>query len=197
MAWPIRLWHRGELWTARRCWSNKQLPRFLFFWFAETLLRFDHQENEGLLHASLFAQDESIKRNWRAYNRHSGLRSNQSLTITEVAPLDNVDAVPSVSDEDFCQTVRDLKNTSLKAMYSKWIPSSLRYLACSTGDTKNSKQSNQSPYMFYMQDGWLPPVWCFSESALKYETETNQIRYPVQVLVVAVNAQQTVKSIST
>ncbi|MCG6318304.1 chorismate-binding protein, partial [Vibrio alginolyticus] len=45
---------------------------------------------------------------------------------------------------------------------------------------KELKQSNPSPYLFYMQDELFTLFGASPESALKYETDTNQIEiYPI------------------
>ncbi|MEZ8882093.1 anthranilate synthase component 1 [Vibrio sp. 10N.222.54.F6] len=161
--------------------ATNNCPDFVFY-VAETLLRFDHQENEGLLHASLFAQDDNIK--VQLTDRLADIQTQcQSLkAITEVTPLDNVEAVPSVSDEDFCQTVRDLKEYVVKGDVFQVVPSRRFTLPCPAplAAYKELKQSNPSPYMFYMQDELFTLFGASPESALKYETETNQIEiYPI------------------
>jgi anthranilate synthase component 1 len=149
---------------------------------AETLLRFDHQQNEGLLHASVFSEDQTIKT--RLTKRLANIQTQcQSLKeIAEVTPLDNVEAVPSVSDEDFCQTVRDLKEYVVKGDVFQVVPSRRFTLPCPAplAAYKELKQSNPSPYMFYMQDELFTLFGASPESALKYEKETNQVEiYPI------------------
>jgi anthranilate synthase component 1 len=109
--------------------------------------------------------------------------------LCELPPVDvhaeklaEVNVIPSVSDEDFCQTVRDLKQYVIKGDVFQVVPSRRFTLPCPSplAAYKELKQSNPSPYMFYMQDELFTLFGASPESALKYETETNQVEiYPI------------------
>lgn len=96
--------------------------------------------------------------------------------------LKDVEVIPSVSEQDFCQIVRDLKQYVVKGDIFQVVPSRRFTLPCPSplAAYKELKISNPSPYMFYMQDELFTLFGASPESALKYETDTNQVEiYPI------------------
>lgn len=161
--------------------ATNNCPDFVFY-VAETLLVIDHQKNQSLLQASIFADDASVKDQLNSRLEDIKQQCKTPISIPEVEKLQNVEAVPSVSDEDFCQTVRDLKEYVVKGDVFQVVPSRRFTLPCPAplAAYKELKQSNPSPYMFYMQDELFTLFGASPESALKYETETNQVEiYPI------------------
>ncbi|OXE29364.1 anthranilate synthase component I, partial [Vibrio parahaemolyticus] len=97
--------------------------------------------------------------------------------LPDATQVANITAQPSVPDQDFCQIVRDLKEFVVKGDIFQVVPSRRFTLPCPSplAAYKELKQSNPSPYMFYMQDELFTLFGASPESALKYETDTNQI----------------------
>nr|WP_282437140.1 anthranilate synthase component 1 [Vibrio amylolyticus] len=161
--------------------STNQCPDYVFY-VAETLLRFDHQMEQGHLHASNFSQDPKVKT--QLEQRLSDIKVQCELPPVSVKAekLTSVDVVPSISDDVFCQTVRDLKQYVIRGDVFQVVPSRRFTLPCPSplAAYKELKQSNPSPYMFYMQDELFTLFGASPESALKYETDTNQVEiYPI------------------
>ncbi|WGW01605.1 anthranilate synthase component 1 [Vibrio sp. YMD68] len=161
--------------------STNQCPDYVFY-VAETLLRFDHQTEQGHLHASNFSQDPKVKAQLEQRLTEITTQCQQPPTEVRAQKLAKVDVVPSISDDVFCQTVRDLKHYVVKGDVFQVVPSRRFTLPCPSplAAYKELKQSNPSPYMFYMQDELFTLFGASPESALKYETETNQVEiYPI------------------
>ncbi len=104
----------------------------------------------------------------------------QSLPAADKLP--QVDVVTNVSDEDFRQSVTDLKQYVVKGDIFQVVPSRRFTLPCPSplAAYKELKKQNPSPYMFYMQDELFTLFGASPESALKYETTSNQVEiYPI------------------
>lgn len=87
-----------------------------------------------------------------------------------------------LSDEQFCNHVLDLKQHILAGDIFQVVPSRTFSLPCPSPLLAYAKlkESNPSPYMFYMQDTAFSIFGASPESALKYERESNQVEiYPI------------------
>jgi len=160
--------------------ATNQCPDYVFY-VAETLLVVDHQKQSCDLQAALFANDET-KPTLEARLEEIRQACSTLKQLPNATPVADTSAVPSVSDEDFCQTVRDLKQYVVKGDVFQVVPSRRFTLPCPSplAAYKELKQSNPSPYMFYMQDELFTLFGASPESALKYETHTNQVEiYPI------------------
>ncbi|WP_098415956.1 anthranilate synthase component 1 [Vibrio sp. ES.051] len=160
--------------------TTNQCPDYVFY-VAETLLVVDHQKQSCQLQATLFV-DDSQKTTLE--NRIATIRSQCTSPkyLPSVRELTNIAVQPSVTDQNFCQIVRQLKEYVVKGDIFQVVPSRRFTLACPSplAAYKELKQSNPSPYMFYMQDELFTLFGASPESALKYETETNQVEvYPI------------------
>ncbi|WP_390903217.1 anthranilate synthase component 1 [Vibrio cortegadensis] len=161
--------------------ATNQCPDYVFY-VAETLMIVDHQTESCSLQASLFesTQVEKCQLEQRLEQINHQCQSLANLPAAQT--VECTDAVPSVSDEDFCQTVRDLKEFVVKGDVFQVVPSRHFTLPCPSplAAYKALKESNPSPYMFYMQDELFTLFGASPESALKYETDTNQVEiYPI------------------
>lgn len=160
--------------------QSNQCPDYVFY-IAETLLVVDHQRQSCDLKATLFA-NQTEKQTLEARVNEIQAQCAELKHLPEATKLATVDAVPSISDQDFCQTVRDLKQFVVKGDVFQVVPSRRFTLPCPSplAAYKELKQSNPSPYMFYMQDELFTLFGASPESALKYETSTNQVEiYPI------------------
>ncbi|AIU67170.1 anthranilate synthase component 1 [Vibrio coralliilyticus] len=160
--------------------ASNQCPDYVFY-VAETLLVVDHQSESCDLQATLFANSEEKSTLEARIDSIQSQCANlkhlpQATKLTDVSPQ------PSVSDEDFCQIVRDLKQYVVRGDIFQVVPSRRFTLPCPSplAAYKELKLSNPSPYMFYMQDELFTLFGASPESALKYETHTNQVEiYPI------------------
>lgn len=87
-----------------------------------------------------------------------------------------------ISDECFHMTVKQLKTHLYKGDIFQVVPSRTFKLACHTPlkAYQKLKQTNPSPYMFYMHHPKYVVFGASPESALKYDKQTNQVEiYPI------------------
>lgn len=94
----------------------------------------------------------------------------------------SVEVSVDLSDEQFCNHVLDLKQHILAGDIFQVVPSRTFSLPCPSPLLAYAKlkESNPSPYMFYMQDAAFIIFGASPESALKYERESNQVEiYPI------------------
>ncbi|OEF27438.1 anthranilate synthase component 1 [Vibrio rumoiensis] len=156
-------------------------PDYVFY-VAETLMVFDHQAKQCHVQASAFNSTNSI--NAKLQQRLASIAEH----CTDVAPLPKATQVEdmavqtNINDQDFCQIVRDLKEFVVKGDIFQVVPSRRFTLPCPSplSAYKALKQSNPSPYMFYMKDELFTLFGASPESALKYDADSEQIEiYPI------------------
>ena len=160
--------------------QSNQCPDYVFY-VAETLLVVDHQKQSCELQAALFATDACKPELTTRIEEITAACANLK-TLPKAVPVADTHAEPSISDTDFCQIVRDLKEFVVKGDVFQVVPSRRFTLPCPSplAAYKELKQSNPSPYMFYMQDELFTLFGASPESALKYETQSNQVEiYPI------------------
>ncbi|WED20699.1 anthranilate synthase component 1 [Vibrio sp. JC009] len=156
-------------------------PDYLFY-LAETLMIVDHQTQSCTVQASVFDGSDETKQALVSRLDEIDRLSHQPAPLKESVKLSKCEAVPSVSDEDFCQVVSDLKEYVVKGDIFQVVPSRRFTLPCPSplAAYQSLKQSNPSPYMFYMHDELFTLFGASPESALKYSADTNQIEiYPI------------------
>lgn len=165
----------GEAKTIDNC------PDYVFY-VAETLMIFDHQTQHCSVQATAFNSTNSIQAELKQR------LVNIAEHCTDVAPLPQATEVAdmsvetNISDEDFCQIVRNLKEFVVKGDIFQVVPSRRFSLPCPSplSAYKALKQSNPSPYMFYMKDELFTLFGASPESALKYDADSEQIEiYPI------------------
>ncbi|MFH0256863.1 anthranilate synthase component 1 [Vibrio rumoiensis] len=165
----------GEAKTIDNC------PDYVFY-VAETLMIFDHQTQHCSVQATAFNSTNSIQAELKQR------LANIAEHCTDVAPLPQATEVAdmsvetNISDEDFCQIVRNLKEFVVKGDIFQVVPSRRFSLPCPSplSAYKALKQSNPSPYMFYMKDELFTLFGASPESALKYDADSEQIEiYPI------------------
>ncbi|PQJ88907.1 anthranilate synthase component 1 [Aliivibrio sifiae] len=156
-------------------------PDYVFY-VAESLLVIDHQTESSTLQGTLFNADDKLKD--LISKRLIEIKDfcSEPHTIPSVPALDSCEAIPSVSDEEFCQTVLDLKEFVIKGDIFQVVPSRRFTLPCPAplAAYRELKIGNPSPYMFYLQDRDFTLFGASPESALKYGKDTNQVEiYPI------------------
>ncbi len=165
----------GDAGEINRC------PDYVFY-LAETLMIIDHQARSCTVQASLFDGSEHTRRTLKNRLMEIQSLSHQPAPLRETEKLVQCEPVASTSDTDFCQIVSDLKQHIIKGDIFQVVPSRRFTLPCPAplSAYKELKQSNPSPYMFYMHDALFTLFGASPESALKYCAETNQIEiYPI------------------
>ncbi|MDP2571437.1 anthranilate synthase component 1 [Vibrio penaeicida] len=161
--------------------ATNSCPDYVFY-VAETLMVVDHQTRQCTVQATQFDGDSSTEQTLKARLADIAEKSHEPAPLKDAQKLADVKAVPSISDEVFCQTVTDLKEYVVKGDVFQVVPSRRFTLPCPSplAAYKELKRSNPSPYMFYMHDELFTLFGASPESALKYETTTNQVEiYPI------------------
>lgn len=186
--------------------GENDCPDFVFY-LAETLITVDHQTRETHLVGSVFSGHDvaqqyfSIAQRLEAIHQQlhdmpakpvlKGYRSVQDSQHDSVSGSELGQTLSShtfqeaqvdVSDEEFCNHVLDLKQHILAGDIFQVVPSRTFSLPCPSPLLAYAKlkESNPSPYMFYLQDKAFSIFGASPESALKYDSESNQVEiYPI------------------
>jgi anthranilate synthase component I len=160
---------------------NNQCPDFVFY-VAETLMVIDHEKSVCQVQATVF--NPTDQRVLQLESRLADIAKQcsipKSLPAAHIVPDVSVSA--SIADDSFCDIVRDLKQLIVKGDIFQVVPSRSFVLPCPSplSAYKKLKESNPSPYMFYMQDERFTLFGASPESALKYAKQSNQIEiYPI------------------
>ncbi|MEW9798345.1 anthranilate synthase component 1 [Alteromonas sp. CYL-A6] len=163
--------------------GDNDCPDYVFY-LAETLLMFDHQTRETELLGSVFSGPDVAQHYFSISQRLEALR--EQLHSVSALPTVKAAQTPSVSvnkdDAAFCQDVSYLKSHILAGDIFQVVPSRTFSLPCPSpvAAYASLKKQNPSPYMFYMQDEQFTIFGASPESALKYESESNQVEiYPI------------------
>jgi len=165
--------------------SVNQTPDYLFY-VAETLLTVDHQRRQCRLLASVFGGENATPSYFDA-SRRLNQRKQQIEAAAGDYPFGRASAVADevqvdVSDSAFCQQVERLKGNIVKGDIFQVVPSRTFSVNCpdSLLAYQCLKQSNPSPYMFYLNDEQFVLFGASPESALKYAADSNQVEiYPI------------------
>lgn len=163
--------------------ESNACPDYLFF-VAETLLKIDHQRQRAKLQATLFGGQHSSESYYELGRRLSFIKQQSKI---EVAPpvaekLDSMQVEVNISDADFCDIVSSLKQHVIDGDIFQIVPSRQFELPCPSplAAYQVLKESNPSPYMFYLKDTRFTLFGASPESALKYTTSSNEVEiYPI------------------
>jgi len=163
--------------------SDNICPDFMFY-VAETLLIQDHQTHDSQIIGSVFGGLYSDDNEQRIATRLTELQSlcdNFIAPETQVIPLiGNVST--DVSDAQYCQTVEYLKEHIIKGNIFQVVPSRSFSLSCPNPIAAYAKlkETNPSPYMFYLKDSDFILFGASPESAIKYTQASNEVEiYPI------------------
>ncbi|MEI7086965.1 anthranilate synthase component 1 [Pectobacterium versatile] len=161
--------------------QQQRCPDFCFY-LAETLLVLDHQKRVTALQASLFTPNQSEKQ--RLQQRLEQLQ----LQLTQPAPalprqsIEDMTLSCNQSDEAFGDVVSQMQEAIRIGEIFQVVPSRRFSLPCPSplAAYQTLKDSNPSPYMFYMQDQDFTLFGASPESSLKYDADSRQIEiYPI------------------
>ncbi|ANI29188.1 anthranilate synthase component I [Yersinia entomophaga] len=161
--------------------QEQRCPDFCFY-LAETLLVLDHQNRTARLQASLFTPD--TEEQYRLQQRLKQLVQ-QMQQVPQPIPAVSVPEMAlncNQSDEEYCQVVSGLQQAIRAGEIFQVVPSRRFSLPCPSplAAYQTLKDSNPSPYMFFMQDNEFTLFGASPESALKYDADNRQIEiYPI------------------
>ncbi len=161
--------------------NQQRCPEYCFY-LAETLLVLDHQTRSATLQASLFCPSTSEFQ--RLQSRIEQLHG-QMLQPAPALPVQTVAQMMlsvSQSDEAYCDTVRQMQEAIRIGEIFQVVTSRRFLLPCPSplAAYETLKNSNPSPYMFFMQDRDFSLFGASPESSLKYDATSRQIEiYPI------------------
>jgi anthranilate synthase component 1 len=164
-------------------------PDYVFY-LAETLILIDHQRQHTEILGSVFSGDTVAQQYFEMQQRLEIIKQQLavidgvSFSIPEGLALATHVSKLEVdkSDEEYCRDVSNLQEHILDGDIFQVVPSRSFSLPCPDAllAYKRLKQTNPSPYMFYLQDDTFIIFGASPESALKYETASNQVEiYPI------------------
>ncbi len=161
--------------------QGNRCPDYCFY-LAETLVVIDHQKKSCRLQASLFS-DDSRERD-RLTQRLKALE-NQMQVAPQLLPAQTVPQMTlscNQTDEEYGAVVSQMQQAIRIGEIFQVVPSRRFSLPCPSplAAYQVLKQSNPSPYMFYMQDADFTLFGASPESSLKYDATSRQIEiYPI------------------
>ncbi len=166
--------------------SGKNTCSDYVFYLAETLILVDHTTKTSQLIGSVFSGENVAQSYFHVSQRLEHIAQSIKNLPSESETLLPIDASTTIeTDVDnraFCQQVIDLKEHILDGDIFQVVPSRTFTVKCQSPlmAYQQLKLSNPSPYMFYMQDSEFSIFGASPESALKYESESNQLEvYPI------------------
>ncbi|MFB2801367.1 anthranilate synthase component 1 [Shewanella seohaensis] len=163
-------------------------PDYLFY-LAETLILIDHKQKHAELITHNFSEGtekHSVVTQALA-ERAENIRAQCEALAKSATPAPALVGITAteqvnVSDEDFKQTVIDLKEHIIAGDIFQVVPSRSFSLPCpnTLGAYRALRLTNPSPYMFYFRGHDFTLFGASPESALKYEASNNQVEvYPI------------------
>jgi len=161
-------------------------PDYVYY-LAETLVIIDHEKRSTEIVGNVFSGPEQQKCYFEISRRLSAIKSGlaQQISTPETrldASITPAEVTVDIDDAAFCQTVESLKEHVRAGDIFQVVPSRTFSLPCP--DTIRAyqalKQSNPSPYMFYLKDKDFCIFGASPESAIKYQESNRQVEiYPI------------------
>jgi len=166
-------------------------PDFVYY-LAETLVVIDHEKRSTEIIGNVFSGKEQKKCYFEISRRLSDIKEKLNENIEAVPTSINKNIIApivaiDISDQQFCQTVNQLKENIRAGDIFQVVPSRTFSLPCK--NTINAyqalKKSNPSPYMFYLQDSDFCMFGASPESAIKYQQDSPQGKRQVEIYPIA------------
>ncbi|ARU94121.1 anthranilate synthase component 1 [Tatumella citrea] len=161
--------------------NHQRCPDYCFY-LAETLLVIDHQSQTARLQASVFtpSASEFQRLQQRIHQLHQQMQ--QSAPALVAQKVEQMELSCNQSDEVYCEVVSRLQHAIRIGEIFQVVPSRRFSLPCPSplAAYDTLKNSNPSPYMFFMQDNDFTLFGASPESSLKYSATSRQIEiYPI------------------
>ena len=169
-------------------------PDFVFY-LAEELVVVDHETHRSFIYSNIFSGENSEKNYFEQSRRIEQLSKTiadaslaSSFNKNENKKADNVQIDKAslvdcnISDEEYRATVSKLKEEIIKGNIFQVVPSRTFSMPCpnTLASYQSLKETNPSPYMFYMQDQDFILFGASPESALKYQKKSSFVEvYPI------------------
>ena len=161
--------------------NEQRCPDYCFY-LAETLLVIDHQQRSARLQASLIAPSTSEFQRLQGRIEQLHGQMAQPAPALPVQPVEQMALSCNQSDEAYCDVVRQMQSAIRIGEIFQVVPSRRFSLPCPSplAAYDTLKNSNLSPYMFFMQDRDFSLFGASPESSLKYDAASRQIEiYPI------------------
>ncbi len=161
--------------------NDQRCPDYCFY-LAETLLIIDHQQGAARLQASLFTPSTSEFQRLQSRIEQLHGQMTQPAPALPVQRVEQMTLSTSQSDDAYCEVVASLQQAIRIGEIFQVVPSRRFSLPCPSplAAYETLKNSNPSPYMFFMQDREFALFGASPESSLKYDAQSRQIEiYPI------------------
>jgi anthranilate synthase component 1 len=170
--------------------GDNTCPDFVYY-LAETVVVIDHEAQSTEVIGNVFSGKEANNNLATIRQRLADIKNILAeqyiaheipLANTSESPIETNEVSSDISDEQFCNTVNQLKENIRAGDIFQVVPSRTFTLKCSNtlNAYKALKQSNPSPYMFYLKDSDFCIFGASPESALKYQHKNRQVEiYPI------------------
>jgi anthranilate synthase component 1 len=160
-------------------------PDYVFY-LAESLILIDHQSKTTDILGSVFSSANVAHQYFEKQQRLEAIKKQLNELDAVTFPPSEVASTNDLSidkdDAQYCQDVEALQEHILDGDIFQVVPSRSFSLPCKDPllAYKRLKQTNPSPYMFYLQDCDFAIFGASPESALKYDNASNQVEiYPI------------------
>ena len=180
-------------------------PDFVYY-LAETLIIIDHEIKSTEIIANIFSAESpetqaQVQQQLTA--RVNEIKQQLSTSITpehipslaavkssfaqKISHTESQKVSVDISDEDFCNTVNQLKENIRAGDIFQVVPSRTFSLPCidSIAAYQALKISNPSPYMFYLKDSDFCMFGASPESAIKYQQDSPEGKRQVEIYPIA------------
>ncbi|MGY3966465.1 anthranilate synthase component 1 [Aeromonas enteropelogenes] len=171
--------------------GSNDCPDYCFY-VAETLITIDHIDRTTALLACIFGGNSDERELDERYNRLSDRLEQFKLACQQAAeralapqpPVEGIHGGMLVdkSDKQFCAEVEKLKGFIRRGDIFQVVPSRCFSLPCPSpvAAYRRLKQTNPSPYMFYVQDEGFTLFGASPESAVKFCATSRDVEmYPI------------------
>jgi anthranilate synthase component 1 len=180
-------------------------PDFVYY-LAETLVVIDHELKSTEIIANIFSAESTeiqAQVQQQLTTRISEIKQQLSIDITpehipalaavksssteQVSHAESQIVSVDISDQQFCQTVEQLKENIRAGDIFQVVPSRTFSLPCldSIAAYQALKISNPSPYMFYIKDSNFCMFGASPESAIKYQQNSAEGKRQVEIYPIA------------
>jgi len=168
-------------------------PDYVFY-LAEEVIEFDHQTHRSAIYSNIFSGIEVEKNYFEQSRRMQAIAETMDISQIKTNGTPSSDKQHSkptiidedvecdISDLDYQNIVNDLKQEIVAGNVFQVVPSRTFSMNCinELKSYQKLKETNPSPYMFFMQDQNFSLFGASPESALKYQHKTRQVElYPI------------------
>ncbi|CAL5099310.1 Anthranilate synthase component 1 (plasmid) [Buchnera aphidicola (Anoecia corni)] len=156
--------------------STQNCPDFCFY-LSEILVILDHQKKNCFIQASLFSQNiieknrilKKVEEIDQILKKMTPVQLNKKIGSTKI--------ITNKNDKEYCEIIKKVQSYIRKGDIFQAVPSRKFFISCPYPLSAYHilKNTNPSPYMFYMQDYKFTLFGASPESSLKYNPKNRKI----------------------